>query len=289
MKSVNIILADDLENIHEAIHKTFDSINRENTNCKYDIIKDFYDTDSLVKFLRRQKESQIQPDVLLLDHEFKGNGKNGLDVIPSIRECMPWLPIIMLTAYDDNLFDDVLKKFKVDYINKPAKATDLRFRIKSIIQTMDAMENIQEKILENKDFLEYLMEENERLSQELFVEQSNAVEQSLPMTMRELIGTVFSDVEFLPKSFRLLAKSNVKQGDWIRMFRCLKAINWKDEIQANGINTQRYYEGKKDGYEDVWEYRFSKAGRIFADMRKGKLPLIVLIDPSHKYDKLPHL
>ena len=105
--------------------------------------------------------------------------------------------------------------------------------------------------------------------------------------MQELIQNIFPDVEFSPKSFRLLAKSTVKKADWNRMFRSLKLIDWKDENNAAaGIKVQKYKAGEKFGYNDLWEYRFSKEGRIFAQRRKGEKPVIVLIDPTHSYSDM---
>lgn len=286
MSTVKIILADDIEDIHSAIRKTL-----EGSNFEFNIIEDFYDTVSLLDYFQHPEEHELEPDVLLLDNNFNGNGKNGIEVIPDIRACCPWLPIIMLTAEeDDNIFDEAREKHNVDYINKPAKASDLRFRIKNIMGSMDNLMKLQKEITENQEFIDWLSNENDRLSSELDIEQNSAVAYSLPVNMQELIQRVFPDIEFISKSFRLLVKASVQQADWIRMFRSLKMIDWKDTKNIpNGVKVQPYREGKKYGYNDVWEYRFSKAGRIFVERRKERLPLILLIDPNHSYDKLPSL
>jgi len=288
MAEINILIADDDELVHKGIRNTLDSIKLE-----YNILEDFYNTDDLLDFL--DSEDSDLADILLLDHSFGGAGRNGMEVVPEIREMRPNLPILMLTMYEvGELFSDGSNKYNVDYIQKPVKASDLQFRITNIIRQMQEWESFGKQLRENGEFIEYLTDENEKLGLELgdaknLINQkyAEATEKQLPMEMQELIQNVFPDVEFSPKSFRLLVKSTVKKADWNRMFRSLKLIDWKDEKSAAaGIKVQKYKAGEKFGYNDLWEYRFSKEGRIFAERRKGDKPLIVLIDPSHSYSDM---
>lgn len=288
MAEINILIADDEESVHKGIRDTLNSIKLE-----YKILEDFYNTDDLLDFL--DSEGADLADVLLLDHSFGGAGTDGMDVVPEIREMRPNLPILMLTAYDvETIFPDGSNKYNVDYVQKPVKASDLRFRITNIIRQMQEWESFGKKLSENSEFIEYLMGENDKLGLELddaknLISQKDAeaTEKQLPMEMQELIQNVFPDVEFSPKSFRLLVKSTVKKADWNRMFRSLKLIDWKDENNAvAGIKVQKYKAGERFGYNDLWEYRFSKEGRIFAERRKGEKPLIVLIDPTHSYSDM---
>ena len=267
MSKINIIIADDEELIHNSLRDTLNSIRFD-----YNIIKDCYDTMSVLKYLYSmgKDETAEYVDVLILDHYFGGGGKNGLDVLPDIRRISPMLPILVLTTFDDELFDNARKKYNIDYIQKPVKATDLRFRIKSIIDQMD-----------NWDLLSTTIKENEEM-QAVMKEKENV--KVLPKDILNLIQNIFPDVQFLPKAFRLLYNTYDTKKDWNRMFRCLKIIDWKNEINAPaGVKVQKY----KDGGNDIWEYRFSQAGRIFVQRRENEKPLVLLIDPTHSYSDMP--
>jgi len=287
MAEVNIVIADDEELIHADLRRTLDSI-----NFQYKIVKDFYDTSSLKHFLRSMNSAEDCEgiDVLILDHSFGGGGQNGLDALPTIRRISRNLPVLMLTTFEDDLFDEARKLYNIDYIQKPVKSSDLRFRIKSIIEKMQDWENFQQELVENKELENYLIQENELLSQTVDQIRTENVEHSLPMNMQTLIQNIFPDIEFLPKAFRLLIKSTIKKADWNRIFRNLKLIDWKNETDAgSGVKIQKYKEGVKSGYSNMWEYRFSQAGRVFVERRDQDKPLIVLIDPVHAYSDMGRL
>ena len=139
--------------------------------------------------------------------------------------------------------------------------------------------------------MDYLEEENRMLANTVEIERSEQVQRALPLEMQQLIRSVFPDVEIPAKAFRLMVKQkNIDQSEWTRMFRTLKMIDWKNENSAPaGVKIQKYNEGVKSGYKNVWEYRFSQAGRIFVERRKDDRPLIVLIDPLHQYDDMSSL
>ncbi len=291
MPKINIIIADDEKITHEALRETLNAV-----GFPYEVIKDFYRTRNLIAYLKTE-ETMIDADILILDHDFGGIGKNGLEALPDIRAVCPNLPILMLSMFDDDdrtSFSDADLKYKISYIQKPAKASDLKFHINSIIRRMQNWETLQHEMTENKEMMDYFMEENEKLGQEIELAKydaeaakSEAVEKALPVEMQNLIQNIFPDVEFLPKAFRLLVKTSVKTADWNRVFRILKLIDWKNENEAAaGVKIQKFKESKKFGYKDLWEYRISQGGRIFAERRKNDKPLIVLIDPIHVYDNL---
>ena len=287
MSTVNIIIADDEQSIHEDIRKSLDSINFD-----YKIVKDFMDVASLKKYLylMNMNPDNEGVDVLILDHFFGGASENGLEALPQIRNITPKLPIIFLTTFDDTEFSDASELYNdVDYQHKPVQAVDLRYRIKKVIQKAKEWEDFQKALKENKEFEDYLLKENEKLENAQY-ENANTDTQLdkaladespiLPPNMLQLIENIFPDVEFKPSSFSILAKRGAKKADWNRMFRLLKIIDWKNEINAGaGAKVQKY--------KEYWEYRFSQAGRIFVERRANAKPLIILIDPFHSYSKMP--
>lgn len=285
MAKINIIIADDEDIIHKNIRNTLDSIDFD-----YQIIKDCYSTDELKDYLFDVDDIEESPDVLILDNLFFSSGEDtGLNALPDIREAAPKLPILMLTTMgdDDRSFSDARDLYGIDYIQKPVRSSDLRFRIESIIQKMNDWEGLQKKILEDKEIMDYLTSEYDKLSVDYDKVITEQVELSIPMDMIKLIQSIFPDVEILPKAFRFLVKGSIKTADWNKIFRCLKVIDWKDDnFRANGITMDKFTQGLNWGYKNIWEYRFSRAGRIFVERREQQLPQIVLIDPNHNYSDL---
>jgi DNA-binding response OmpR family regulator len=276
MAVVNIVIADDVEEIHKDLRNTLDSI-----HYKYKVIQDFYDTGSLKKYLvlMDDDDSFEGLDVLILDHDFGGNGKNGLDALPSIRKIVPYLPIIMLTTFDvDEKFRQARKEYDIDYIQKPVRASDLSWRIEDVIERMIKWELLSKKIEEDKEFMEYLMGQNEELENAV----NSDVEKRLPLNMQELIQSIFPDVDFTPSSFRLLVQKNITKSDWNKVFRGLKSIDWKNL----DVRRERFKETVKNGIQNLWEYKPSYRCRIFVQIKKDAKPLVVLMDPIHAYSNM---
>jgi len=287
MAALNVLVADDDEAIHVDLKRTLGSFDFE---CK--VLRDFYDTDGLVDYLFELADgdaSDERPDILILDHDFGGNSANGIEVIPDIREYAPNLPILLLTTYENNVFDGVCEEYpNVDYARKPIKADDLRQRIRYSVKQIQYWERFEKALEEDKELMEMLDADNRKLSDTLAMERDQMVNDALPVKMQELIQYVFPDIEFTARSFRLLVRNSaVKKADWMRMFRCLKLVDWKNEDTApSGVKIQKFFEGQRMGYKNPWEYRFSQAGRIFIERRENEKPLILLIDPSHEYSKM---
>jgi len=276
MSVVNIIIADDMEDVHKDLRNTLDSI-----RFNYKVVKDFYDTGSLKKFLAlmHKDDSFEGVDVLILDHFFGGTGQNGLDALPMIRRIVPNLPIIMLTTFDvDESFKNARKSFQIDYIQKPVRASDLSWRIEDVIEKMEKWELLENQIKENKEFLDYLLEQNEELENTV----NSEIEKRLPLNMQDLIRNIFPDIDFTPSSFRLLVQKDVKQTDWNKVFRGLKSIDWKNL----DVKREKFTEATKYGLKDVWEYKPSFKCRIFVQIKKNLKPLIVLMDPIHAYSNM---
>lgn len=273
MAAINIIVADDVPDIHESLRETLDSL-----QFSYQIVGDFYDTGSLKRYLRSfTKEGNEGADVLILDYYFGGNSETGLDALPKIREYAPHLPIIFLTTFDDERFMTAAEQYpNVEYVNKPVKAYDLRFRIRDIVKRSEEWDSFQKQLQENTEMIQYLTEENEK---------ERLAHPRISLEMQTLIQNIFPDIEFADTAFRYLLRKGTKKLTWNRIFRTLKIIDWKSERHAAaGVKVQKFSQGF-EGRQNIWEYRFSDAGRIFVQRRPQEKPLLVLLDPFHEYSK----
>jgi DNA-binding response OmpR family regulator len=293
MTAINIVITDDMEDIHKDLRNTLNSINFD-----YKIIGDFYETSSLIDFFVDMKEADENfdahvegVDVLILDYDFGGTGESGLQALPTIREIVPNLPIIFLTTFEDTIFEEAADKYNVEYIRKPVKAADLRFRIRTTIKRTQQWDELKKEMYENKEFMDEFSDkydkmecDNYEMQEKVISIESERVEKRLPMKMQELIQNIFPDVEFRTAAFRYMVRKEVEQGEWNRLFRTLKTIDWKKENEAgSGEKIQPFSEAKKYGLKNVWEYRFSQEGRIFVQRLPNHKPLILLLDPHHYY------
>ena len=157
MRMINLIICDDEKDIHENIKKSLDYVRDDLFN--YAIIQDFYGTDDLKRFLRNYQQSDASDTVLLLDVLFNGR-PDGLQALDNIRLHCPTMPIIILTACDDDrTFSFAKAKYNIEYVQKPVKSSDLRFRIESAIEKMkepnikDRISNLEKKVVEIADFV----------------------------------------------------------------------------------------------------------------------------------------
>ena len=226
MSAVNIIIADDDKIIHESIKQSLSSL-----NFNFNIIKNFYYLDELKDYLFDEFEPENGPDILILDNLFYSSIEDtGLNALEDIREAAPKLPILMLSTMpdDDRLFSNARDIYDIDYIQKPVRSSDLRFRIESIIKNMDKWETLHSEILNNKEFIQFVTEENERLNNQLTKSmeinkklnddleegRKDVLKKILPI---DIIQSIFPDVEILPKAFRFLVKGGVNHSDWIKI------------------------------------------------------------------------
>lgn len=277
MKPLNLIIADDETRWHKNIRDTLDSLNIE-----YNILRNFYNTDDLMDYLydvynsSETKNNEI-PDILFLDHFFQGNSLDGLDCVAEIKEICPDLPILMLTTseYASNNIAKMKKEFGFGYLQKPIKSSDLLCQIEDIFEKKEYRE-IADKLLEDV--------EKKLFEKEMQLESMTEPIKILPQEMLQLIQNIFPDVEFDRRAFDSLANKFYDMTTWNRLVRCLKLIDWKNEQNAPaGAKVQKY----KDATRNIWEYRFSQAGRIFVQRRENDKPLVLAIDPTHSYSDIP--
>ncbi len=157
MYKVNLIIADDEAHIHQDIRDSLDSM-----NVDYQILEDFDNTRDLMDYLRDLVDEETDevdyPDILLLDHDFAGNGVNGLDRIPQIRKILPNLPILMLTGSAFPMFETSQEKYNYSYIQKPINSNNLYFQVKDTVKRMKDMDVLEGMLREYEEQLQNMVE-----------------------------------------------------------------------------------------------------------------------------------
>lgn len=292
-------MADDEEMMHEAMHKMLNDVPIEISD-----IVDFYSTDELTDYLTDYPDEENR--ILLLDHFFHG-GTDGLDALPYIRNICPDLPILMLTTHDDFArFSEAVKKYDIGFLHKPVSPVDLPIHLESVIDKMEKMKILQGKVEDllanledNNDYLNLIEEDNEKMKQameqaeidslamvKLVEEQEEAMLKYVPMNILETLEAIFPNVTFWKTCLDPILHAPERMKEWKRMSKLLKTIDWNDDTRLPaGIKIQMY-----KGAENVWEYRFSQAARIFVFRKSGTKPVIMLIDPIHSYPRyMPYI
>ncbi len=81
----------------------------------------------------------INNDINLAIVDYSLPDGNGFEVLKSLIEKKPWIPVIIITAYgNEDLEIKALMKGVVDYIKKPLSPQYLRKRISEILNRDDA-------------------------------------------------------------------------------------------------------------------------------------------------------
>ena len=173
------------------------------------------------------------------------------------------------------MVSEMKKEVGFGYLQKPVKSSDLLCQIEDIFEKIEYRE-IADQLLADV--------EKKLFEKEMQLESMTEPIKILPQEMLQLIQNIFPDVIFDKRAFDSLANKFYDMTTWNRLVRCLKLIDWKNEQNAPaGAKVQKY----KDATRNIWEYRFSQAGRIFVQRRDNDKPIILAIDPTHSYSDTP--
>ena len=256
-KQINIVLADDMEEIHSGLKDMVFEANKKSLDFKLNIIADFYNTEDLKDFLC--EEQNIEPDMLLLDIEFKG-GESGIEALQDIRDFAPGLEITLLSAYDDvSLVSPAIKEYKVKYLKKPISSNELLLHIYQIKEQQEQFEKLKDDLKLYEEWINRIEQDNDT---------------KLPKNLSNIINRMFENIIFTKQALKeLLACLDYK------VYNILKCIDLK--IQTNGMYSKKIHNVKIKNYDMITEYRFSIRGRIFVSYQDIK-PIIVCIDSNHR-------
>ena len=256
-KLINIVLADDLEEIHSGLKDMVLEANKKPCEYKLNIIKDFYNTNSLKRYLREEKE--VEPDLVLLDIDFKG-AESGIDALEAIRQLDPFVEITLLSAYDDVLLvRPAIQQYNVTYLKKPISANELLLHIAEI-------EKQKKEFQKLKDDLETY--------EELIDEIGKNDEETIPKDISDVIGKMFEHLKF----HKLALKELLLCKDY-KVYNILKNVDMG--ILTNAMFPKKIKKERVRGFDNITEYRFSQKGRIFISEQDTD-KIVVCIDPNHR-------
>lgn len=137
-------------------------------------------------------------DVLFLDENMPG--KTGLEVLPTIKQLQPELPVIMITKSEEEfLMEDAIGSQISDYLIKPVNPKQILLSIK---KQVDNKRLVSEKVTRSyqQDFTNLSMQVNEQLSADEWIEVYQKLaywdielEKSSEENMKEVLATQKTD------------------------------------------------------------------------------------------------
>lgn len=174
-----------------------------------------------------EKVNEIQPELVVLDVMLPK--KDGIEVCKTIRSDKNLVPILMLTAKDDE-FDRVLglELGADDYMTKPFSPREVVARVKAILRRSKFASEIEKEDVDDEDILI----ENIRIRPEFF--------------------EVYKDDELLeltPKEFELLLYLIERQGRVITREHMLNSV-WNYEFAGDSRIVDVHISHLRDKLED---------------------------------------
>lgn len=249
--STTIGIADDDQGIRSYIKGILSGIGFQ--------VKEYKDTSEVKMDLRKNPESL---SLLILDHHF-GPGETGIEALPKIREYDGNLPIILLTALDNDLDIDVAELYGVTYHHKPIDDVNLRRIVKAQ--------------LEKQDELKPLIEYQKHLETEIIeLKKSHKLDNiDIPDDVKLFVANLFKRLTLSSKAISELSCN--KAND--ELLNILKSLNSNQKI-IPGVRSRVWHKE-----EDAMEYYFSGSGRVIVIFDKAEKPFVKNIFFHHEHTK----
>lgn len=251
------VLADDDPRLHEY---TVSILEESGILEKHE---SFYDPVSFLAFL---KESEEEPDVILLDVHFEGSGLSGVDILPYIREEYPYLPVILLTGMDAEATDEAQSDVFTYFIPKPVTEDHLlrmlHFYLGKSKKTAEQVNKLMTEMEDVKGYHQLLEEEVEQLQDE----QRRLEEQSRVSKtdgkgfekVTEILESMLTKSEAMPSFIADLEKVYSTQ---FKLFKKVIETLIRFDVQDSGTPGMNIHKVK--GTQNVFSARLSRKVRLF--------------------------
>ncbi|CCO23253.1 response regulator [Maridesulfovibrio hydrothermalis] len=225
--------------------------------------KSFYDPVSFLAFL---KESDDEPDVILLDVHFEGSGLSGVDIIPFIREEYPYIPVILLTGMDAEATDEAQSDVFTYFIPKPVTEDHLLRMLHFYLgKSKKSAEQINTLISEMEEFkgyhqlleeeVEHLQGEQRRLEE---LSKTGRTDGKGFEKLTEILESLLTKSEAMPSFIADLEKVYSTQ---FKLFKKVIETLIRFDVQDSGTPGMNIHKVK--GTQNVFSARLSRKVRLF--------------------------
>lgn len=251
-----VVLVDDEEKVHQTIRLYLER------NGVLKELKSIYTPLDLLEYLKTTTDPL---DVILLDIHFKNAGLSGLEVIPFIREEVPYVPIILLTGMDTEAIREAETFANTYFIPKPVSSGQLIKMIEFYVGKSEhearEIRELEKKIQEHLDYQSLLEEEVKRVEEDRDKIQDkleSADGKKAFESLRSVIGNILKNSEMTDYAIEDLEGIYYKRYDlFSRLVDELVQFD-RDPMSLPGANIHKY-----QGVEDVYSVRLSRKARLF--------------------------
>ncbi|SMF34279.1 response regulator [Desulfovibrio gilichinskyi] len=223
----------------------------------------FYDPISFLAFL---KESEEEPDVILLDVHFEGSGLSGVEILPFIREEYPYIPVILLTGMDAEATDEAQSDVFTFFIPKPVTEDHLlrmlHFYLGKSKKSAERINSLMNEMEEIKGYHHLLEQEVEELQTEQRRLESISKEGKSDTKgfekISEILESLLTKSEPLPSFIEDLEKLYSTQ---FKLFKKVIETLIRFDVQDAGTPGMNIH--KVQGTQNVFSARLSRKVRLF--------------------------
>ncbi len=223
----------------------------------------FYDPISFLAFL---KESEEEPDVILLDVHFEGSGLSGVEILPFIREEYPYIPVILLTGMDAEATDEAQSDVFTFFIPKPVTEDHLlrmlHFYLGKSKKSAEKINHLMNEMEEVKGYHLLLEQEVEELQSEQRRLESISKEGKSDTKgfekISEILESLLTKSEPLPSFIEDLEKLYSTQ---FKLFKKVIETLIRFDVQDSGTPGMNIH--KVQGTQNVFSARLSRKVRLF--------------------------
>ncbi|SDK54487.1 Response regulator receiver domain-containing protein [Maridesulfovibrio ferrireducens] len=223
----------------------------------------FYDPVSFLAFL---KESEEEPDVILLDVHFEGSGLSGVDILPFIREEYPYIPVILLTGMDAEATDEAQSDVFTFFIPKPVTEDHLlrmlHFYLGKSKKSAEKISTLMDEMEEVKGYHQLLEQEVEELqTEQRRLESLSKGEKSDGKgfeKVSDILESLLTKSQPMPSFIADLEKLYSTQ---FKLFKKVIETLIRFDVQDSGTPGMNIH--KVQGTQNVFSARLSRKVRLF--------------------------
>lgn len=250
-----LALVDDEPRIHDMLAGTLNAADFVQGLSHY------YEPRSFLTALTRK---ETLPDLILLDVHFENSGLTGVDILPFIREELPFIPIILLTGMEGEVIEDAQDFDLTYYIPKPVDPEHLlrmiRFYLGTGQKSGQRMARLQQDIAEQQELLDMLEQE----LQDKAADEQKQKPQKDPRSARtfermiDILGSVLKNSELMNSFVQDMEK--LVDSDFKLLKKSIETLIRFDLEGGSGAGLNVH---KVKGTQHVYTLRVSRKVRIF--------------------------
>ncbi len=253
--SCMLALVDDEPRIHEMLDPVL---------AAADFVQGVQHYDDPRSFLTALTQKVTVPDLILLDVHFENSGLTGVDILPFIREELPFTPVILLTGMEGEVIEDAQDYDVTYYIPKPVDPDHLlrmiRFYLGTGHKSGQRMARLQQDLADQQDLLDMLDKELQAKDGQGHKSEPQRESKSIKIFERmiDILGSVLKNSELMDSFVQDLEK--IMDSDFKLLKKTVETVIRFDleGSSATGLNIH-----KVKGTQHVYTIRVSRKVRIF--------------------------